>query len=276
MASVIIEDQDPIMRRAKIRASVATVLLCIVLGSLLKISHDQRATPDAKITVTAPANVAPPAPPRLPTTARQEEVKAPVAPPEPVYQSFTAEPPTPVAESTATATQAPVVTEPAKKEDAVVVEAPPAPPKAESKIITTSTGSYILQAGVFGDMGNARKQLEKLSSGDIPAQSATKLWIGPFATEQDAATAREAIQAAGLGVPLQDNAVSSAKGLMLVGGIHESMEHATALRNSLTEKGFPARTETRVLVGPFDSKENADKARNKIKKLGISVVLMRS
>ncbi len=289
VTSVIIEDQNPIMRRAKIRVAVAFVLLCVALGSLLKMSNSkQAAVPDTRIISSAPSATTTPEPPATKAKAQpqvisppQEEAKPPSAPPEPVYQSFTAEPSTQVESLNGSALPPLTDNSPAvgSSEKVLVVATPeknkkPAPDKESPKV--SASGTYILQAGVFGDMANARKQMEKLSGSGIQAHSETKLWIGPFATEQDAGSARDVIQSSGLNIPLQDSVISSAKGLMMVGGIHTDMEHAATLRNSLGEKGLPARTETRVLVGPFDTKDNADKARNRIKKLNIGVVLMRT
>lgn len=291
MTSVIIEDQNPIMRRAKIRVAVALVLLCIALGSLLKMSNNKETSaPDTRIISSAPGTAntlaAPATEPKTQPKApapQPEPVKPPVTPPEPVYQSFTAEQPVEPGNSSSQGIPAPQPLDKAlpqersnKEVTATTYEKSSKPPLDKESLRLSASGTYVLQVGVFGDMVNAKKQLEKLSASGIQAHSETKLWIGPFATEQDAGGARDVIQSSGLNIPLQDSIISSAKGLMMVGGIHTDMEHAATLRNGLAEKGFPARTETRVLVGPFDTKDNADKARNRIKKLNISVVLMRT
>lgn len=282
MSSVIIEDQNPIMRRAKIRLAVAIVLLCIALGSLLKINSDKNSGPDTKITSAAPAKQTAPVPKVQEPVYEEIEAKPPVAPPDPVYQSFTADPGH-VAELPENEASPPQTAPQQTKADQSKKDSPETKVSSKEKtdadkgnIRVSTSGTFILQAGVFSDMNNARKQIDKLAAHDIPAHTETRLWIGPFSNEQDVSVARETIQNSGLNIPLQDGAISSAKGLMMLGGTHSDIGHADALRNGLVEKGLAARTETRVLVGPFESKEQADKIRNRIKKHNISVVLMRT
>lgn len=270
------------MRRAKIRLAVAVVLLCVALGSLLKISSDKNIGPDTKITSAAPASSTAPAP-KTPEPAHEEiEAKPPVAPPEPVYQSFTADPghvaELPESSAVPVATASRDVTENQNTKDTpeAKVSTKEKTEADKGNIRVSTSGTFILQAGVFSDMSNARKQVDKLAAHDIPAHTESRIWIGPFSSEQEVSNARETIEASGLNIPLQNSAINSAKGLMMVSGTHADMGHADALRNGLIEKGLSARTETRVLIGPFDTKEQADKIRNRIKKHSISVVLMRS
>lgn len=279
MPFITIEDQSPIMRRAKIRLVVAIVLLGIALGSLFTIGGNKSTSPNTRITSVAPSS---PTPPPLQATEPEPEetaVQPPVAPPDPVYQSFTADP-------------AHVAELPANESPPPLQEAPNAQggngmttPKADIKtktdaekeaVRTSPTGLFILQVGVFSDMNNARKQLEKLVAHNMPAHTETRLWIGPFSNEQDANNAREAIQGSSLNISLQDGVISSAKGLMMASGVHTDMEPANTLRSGLIEISIPARTETRVLVGPFDTKGQAEKIRDRIKKHNISVVLMQT
>lgn len=270
------------MRRAKIRLAVAIVLLCVALGSLLKISNDKNIGPDTRITSAAPASPTTPVP-KAPEPAHEEiEAKPPVAPPEPVYQSFTADPghvaelPENSAVPVATASRDATENQSTKDIPEAKVSTKEKTEADKSNIRVSTSGTFILQAGVFSDMNNARKQIDKLAAHDIPARTETRLWIGPFSDEQSASIARETIQSSGLNIHLQDGAISSAKGLMMVGGTHADMGHADTLRNGLVEKGLSTRTETRVLIGPFETKEQADKIRNRIKKHNISVVLMRT
>jgi DedD protein len=282
VASVIIEDQSPIMRRAKIRLAVAVVLLCVAIGSLLKISNDKNIGPDTRITSAVPTNPTTPVT-KAPEPAHEEiEAKPPVAPPDPVYQSFTADPAhvaelpenpatlVPTATRDATENQSTKDTPEAKVSNKEKTEAD------KGNIRVSTSGTFILQAGVFSDMNNARKQIDKLAAHDLPAFTETRLWIGPFSSEQEVGSARETIQSSGLNIPLQDGAISSAKGLMMLGGTHSDMGHADTLRDGLVEKGLSTRTETRVLIGPFETKEQADRIRNRIKNHNISVVLMRT
>lgn len=326
MSLITIEDQSPIMRRAKIRATVAVVLLLIAAGSLLMLTEQAPSTNQIK-TAAEPAKVAVaktpsqqiPTSPQIQTTPQPQtqpgspsstpEAKPPVAPPDPVYTSFTApaapaaEPliasalPAPIAPSSPNmpapqavpenkpAQMPPVPAQPAQLPQQEVAQTqPPVPPAAKpanprpervaTKIETSLTGSHILQVGVFADMNNARKQQAKLSASGIPAHTSTLLKIGPFSNMAEIDTAREKVRTSGINVSLADDIVSGAKGSSLSAGQYADMDQAMRLQASLSEHGLPANTETRLLVGPFANKAKADAARNKIKKLNISVVLM--
>jgi cell division protein FtsN len=200
----------------------------------------------------------------------EPEAKPPQAPPDPVYTSFTAEPAAPIeiAAEPDTAKAAPVKTAQAKPRAAPkAVEQKPAEPNPEA----ATGGSYLLQAGVFAEMANAQRQLEMLTQHQIDAHVECKVRIGPFANKDAVESAREKVSAAGISATLED--YISSKGMMLQ-SIVPDMESAKQLQDSLTELGFSSRSETRILVGPYDTKAKADTMRNKIKALNISVVLM--
>lgn len=289
MSLIAIEDQSPIMRRAKIRVAVAIALLLVAAGSLLMLNEQAPSLPKSTasaIVAAAPAKtaapkVAPLPPPAKPAPAVKEpDAKPPVAPPDPVYTSFTApaeEPaaPTPVEPAAAPAPEnKPAPAEVAQNPQPAAKPAAHKPEPAAAKLETSPTGSHILQAGVFADMGNARKQQSKLAASGISAHTSTKLRIGPFPSIEEAEAAREKVRSSGINITLADNIESSARGQSLAAGQYADMDQAKRLQASLSEHGLPAHTETRLLVGPFANKAKADAARNKIKKLNISVVLM--
>ena len=56
-------------------------------------------------------------------------------------------------------------------------------------------------------------------------------------------------------------------------GVFSDMENAKQLQAKLAEHGIPSHTETRVQVGPFKTRAEADQAREKLKALGISSVI---
>lgn len=56
-------------------------------------------------------------------------------------------------------------------------------------------------------------------------------------------------------------------------GVFSDMENAKQLQAKLAEHGIPSHTETRVQVGPFKTRAEADLAREKLKALGISAVI---
>ncbi len=56
-------------------------------------------------------------------------------------------------------------------------------------------------------------------------------------------------------------------------GVFSDMENAKQLQAKLAEHGIPSHTETRVQVGPFKTRAEADQAREKLKALGITSVI---
>jgi cell division protein FtsN len=197
----------------------------------------------------------------------EPEAKPPQAPADPVFTSFTAEPAdTPAIVDTTESD------EPAKAAAKTVKPKPVKPAKVEEKINSSANGDYLLQAGVFADMENAKRQLGKLTDHQIDAHVESKVRIGPFAKAEAAQDAREKIESAGINVTVED--YISSKGLLLQSGILTDMDSAKQLQDKLGELGLAARVETRILVGPFDTKAKADAVRSKIKALNISVVLM--
>lgn len=57
-------------------------------------------------------------------------------------------------------------------------------------------------------------------------------------------------------------------------GVFTDMENAKQLQTKLAEHGIPSHTETRVQIGPFKNRVEADQARAKLKALGISSVVV--
>lgn len=59
-------------------------------------------------------------------------------------------------------------------------------------------------------------------------------------------------------------------------GVFNSPANAQALQNQLRRAGIEARLETRVQIGPFKDKREADQAIARAKKLGINAMLVKS
>jgi len=67
-----------------------------------------------------------------------------------------------------------------------------------------------------------------------------------------------------------------AKAYLVQVGIFNSPANAQALQKQLRRAGLDARLETRVQLGPYKDKRDADKALARAKKLGINAVLVNS
>ena len=63
-------------------------------------------------------------------------------------------------------------------------------------------------------------------------------------------------------------------GFVLQVGVFSSVQRAEELHAKLTLSGLPSTLETRVQVGPFRSREEAEAAQHKLKELGIETVLV--
>lgn len=300
MSLVHIEDQSPTMRRAKMRLVLAIVLIIVAIGGLVSMGRSAPgkvdvaaqkpvkpapAKPAVVVSTAASASASKPAevkPPPAPV-ANEPEAKPPQAPPDPVYTSFTADPAYIAANTPATPPAAPeqsakpmeapakpVVAAPPKP--APQVKAPAAAVKTEEKIVASPNGTFLLQAGVFSEMENARHQLEKLAAHHIDTHIETKVRIGPFANSDGVEDAKNKVDAAGINITLDE--LNSSKGTQLQAGLFTDMESAKQLQAKLKELGLASRSETRILIGPFDTKAKADAVRNKVKALNISVVLL--
>ena len=68
----------------------------------------------------------------------------------------------------------------------------------------------------------------------------------------------------------------SAKAYLVQVGIFRSRANAQALQKQLQRAGIQAHLETRVQLGPFKDKREADKALSSARKLGIEAVLVTS
>ena len=143
MATVVIEDQNPMMHRAKIRLGIATALLVIAVVSLLLAGKNHKPRPTApQTTVSAVVTTPQKAPVVVDVVAEIPEEKAPPPPANyeafPSLQSFTASPDT-----------TPTAEEPAPHAEKELVK------ESNKAIASSDSGDFILQVGVFGDPNNA-------------------------------------------------------------------------------------------------------------------------
>jgi len=76
--------------------------------------------------------------------------------------------------------------------------------------------------------------------------------------------------------PEQTTEMVPAKAYLVQAGIFNSPANAQALQKQLRRAGLHAHLETRVQLGPFKDKRDADKALARAKKLGINAVLVSS
>jgi DedD protein len=74
--------------------------------------------------------------------------------------------------------------------------------------------------------------------------------------------------------PVESSALVPGKAYMIQVGVFSSPANAQALQKQLQHAGMEARLETRVQLGPFRDRRDADKALARAKKLGINAVIV--
>lgn len=57
-------------------------------------------------------------------------------------------------------------------------------------------------------------------------------------------------------------------------GVFSDPDNAKQLQSKLAQHGIPSRTETRVQIGPFKTRAEADRAKEKLKALGMTAVVL--
>jgi DedD protein len=82
-----------------------------------------------------------------------------------------------------------------------------------------------------------------------------------------------ALPAAGARIAVEP-APATGKAYVVQVGVFMSPANAQALQQQLAKAGIPARTETRVQLGPFQDRREAETALAKVKKLGVNAVLV--
>lgn len=127
----------------------------------------------------------------------------------------------------------------------------------------------------------------------VPGKLPTMPWKSPVATMAKAPpatsppTEKTAAHAVGT-KPAQESApikppaaapatepgkAAAPKGFEVQLGVFSDMENAKQLQAKLAEHGIPSHTETRVQIGPFKTRAEAEQAKEKLKTLGITGVI---
>jgi DedD protein len=91
--------------------------------------------------------------------------------------------------------------------------------------------------------------------------------------QMSAAAVQSPARSPSAAAPSSTAAPLAPKGYAVQLGVFTDIDNAKQLQSQLAEHGIPSHTETRVQIGPFKSREEADRAREKLKKLGIAAVI---
>jgi cell division protein FtsN len=98
-----------------------------------------------------------------------------------------------------------------------------------------------------------------------PAKSAPPAPAGEKATAGKAPALKETVPP----VLAKAQEAPPAKGFVVQVGVFGTAENARDLQAKLAEKGIPSSTETRVVVGPFKDRTEADAVNAKLKEMGL-------
>ncbi|MCL4469676.1 MAG: SPOR domain-containing protein [Gammaproteobacteria bacterium] len=233
------DEQNEIKKRAVRRVIVASLLVAAAIAALTVVTGYREKTPitstSAPDTVLAPIKQAEPvAPPP------EETVAPPTIPPEQEAQTTTPPPPPPE-----------------------VVNAPLQPAPAE----TAEKAAKPVRAkpGAGAEM-SARPTPAKPPAAQ-PSPEAHPVREAPPAKAAKEIAAEKA-------PPAKAAEAAAAKGYTVQLGVFSNPANAMQLQEKLLQSGIKSYTETRLNVGPFQSKAEAEQALAKIRSLGISAVVV--
>ncbi len=124
---------------------------------------------------------------------------------------------------------------------------------------------------------SAKKAPSSAAEKSAPATPAKPL--APATAEQKpieqkpAVSAQKAMPAPAV-APQAAEAVPAPKGFLVQVGVFMTAANARALQKKLADKGIPTYTETRVVVGPFKDRAEADAVIAQLKELGVTGVVV--
>ncbi len=173
------------------------------------------ATPPPPVAAVAPIPLAPPPPPPPPPSPAQAVAVAPSLPPPPLPpakpkaepppapppQSAPVKAPPPAALPPQPAPTAPPMAPPPAAQKPAAPPPPPAfapPPVAPAVSPTAASVGYQVQLGLFSNLDNAARLVEKLQRQGIAVKTETRVQVGPFQTRAEAEEAMSKLKELGL------------------------------------------------------------------------------
>ena len=235
------------------RLAVAGVLVATLLGVLAFFDYLANPPEESEQPVfTQPVPVAP-----------KKEVSQPVKPAENLPEPPAPEKPAPAAEAppppTVEAQPSPVAE--TKPEGKAAATTPAASPRPAPHLAKPAAG----QAAVVPEATMAPSNV-------LPPQPRVQMPAEPAAAPaKPVARLVEAKPSA----PVQPPVVSRLfSGFVLQAGVFSSAQRAEELHARLTLSGVPSTLETRVQVGPFRTRQEAEAAQAKLKELGVETILV--
>ncbi len=155
------------------------------------------ATPPPPVAAVAPIPLAPPPPPPPPPPAKPKAEPPPAPPP----QSAPVKAPPPAAPPPQPAPMAPPMAPPPAAQKPAAPPPPPAfapPPVAPAASPTAASVGYQVQLGLFSNLDNAARLVEKLQRQGIAVKTETRVQVWPFQTRAEAEEAMSKLKELGL------------------------------------------------------------------------------
>jgi DedD protein len=237
-----LDEQNEIKKRAIRRVIVASVLVAAAIAALTVLTRYKSEAPVTRTTTQGTA--LPPIAQPEPAAPIQEEMAAPPTTP-PEQEAQPAAPPPPPPE---------VVNIPAP-----VVPAAPSPKVAKPTSVRPGTEAEVSARPAPAKPAAAQPQTVTRAAQEMqPAQPAKSI------TEKPAEKTP----------PLAKAAEPAPKGYTVQLGVFSNPTNALQLQEKLAQNGIKSYTETKLNVGPFQSKGEADQALAKIRAMGVSAVVV--
>ncbi len=234
-----LDDQNEIKKRAIRRVIVASVLVAAAIAALTVLTRYKSEAPVARTTTQGTA--LPPAAQPEPAVPVQEEMAAPpTTPPEQEAQPTAPPPPPPeVVNVPATAEPAPKTAKPASVRPGAEAEVSARPAPAKPAATQPQAAARAVQE-------------------TQPVQPAKPIAEKPAEKAPPPAKAAE----------------PAPKAYTVQLGVFSNPTNALQLQEKLAQNGIKSYTETKLNVGPFQSKAEADQALAKIRAMGVSAVVV--
>lgn len=289
-------DPGRVRRRLLTRAAVAAGVMLLMLAGLVFFGGDEGDESEPPTPVVAPGLVtAPPAAPLAPAAPETDVVTvdetrsvpaeaamadqalavpaevgmdAPTAGFEPASAPIAAAEPAAPAEVAAAAVSGPGARmTPAAPGRATTVDRSPAGPAAErsrsgsNAAATTgaATTGFTAHLGEYGALDKAERLREALAEQGLPAAIVRRVVIGPAETRKAAerivARLRQDDKVTGFIVP-----AAGGKGFLVQAGVFAEPANAEALRRRLSTPARKATIQGRVMLGPYERREDAEAA----------------
>ncbi len=236
----VLEDPALASRRAKTRIGVALVLLAIAIGGLSLLSQRK---PEKQLEETSPS--------------RQESISS---------GGSTTQTPLSQAPAQINSAQQEPLPPPVTKTPA---EPPPPPPPPAPTVSQLPPETQHSAAPATPRSVTPAKPTDKATPLPPPAQEAA---VPARSAPEKMAAEKPVIEKVAQKIPAK--AEPTPKAFVVQVGVFTDMENAKQLQAKLAEHGIPSHTETKLQVGPFASKTEADAAQAKLKAIGMGAVIV--